>query len=119
MPTEVKKIITQLIKIPLLTPGGALAKRARSDVHLMSEYALYVKPHNVNLIRDSLAVVSGTTKDVNRSLTSGLGLEVYYKIFDGRVSLSQRSYSPGYGRQSEKEIEREYCLGMCLESLCP
>lgn len=85
----------------------------------MSEYALYVKPHNVNLIRDSLAVVSGTTKDVNRSLTSGLGLVVYYKIFDGWVSLSQRSYSPDYGRQSKKEMGRECRLGTCLESLCP
>jgi hypothetical protein len=31
------------------------------------------------LTRDSLAVVSGTSKDVNRSLSKGLGLESYAK----------------------------------------
>jgi hypothetical protein len=58
-----------------LTPGGLLKKRARSEVQSRFASRVYVKPHNVSLILDSLAVVSGTTKEVKRNLTIGFGLD--------------------------------------------
>lgn len=42
---------------------------------MRSGRTLHVKPESVSLIRDSLAVVSGTIKDVNRSLSKDFVME--------------------------------------------
>jgi hypothetical protein len=58
------------------TPGGGLKNKPRSDVHLMSGDRLHVKPHRETLILDSLAVVSGTTREVNESFSKGFAADV-------------------------------------------
>ena len=60
-----------------LTPGGALANTARSFAKLTSSGACTVKPHRESLTRDSLAVVSGTTKDVSLHPTAYLAADDY------------------------------------------
>src|SRR6266436_8733473 len=58
----------------VLTPGGVLTNRLRSATHFRSGYTSHVKPHSVSLTRVSFAVVSGTTKEMNRSLIIDLGI---------------------------------------------
>lgn len=57
------------------TPGGALANTARSFPKLPSSGGCTVKPQRESLIRDSLAVVSGTAKDVILHPIEGLGAD--------------------------------------------
>lgn len=57
------------------TPGGAFANTARSFPKLPSSGGCTVKPQRESLIRDSLAVVSGTASDVILDFTEGLGAD--------------------------------------------
>lgn len=62
-------------ELKIHTPGGALANIARSFPKLPSSGGCTEKPQRESLIRDSLAVVSGTTKDVILHPTEGLGVD--------------------------------------------
>ena len=58
------------------TPGGARVNAARSFPKLPSSGGCTVKPQRESLIRDSFAVVSGTTRDVILDFTEGLDADV-------------------------------------------
>lgn len=57
------------------TSGGALANTARSFPKSPSSGGCTVRPQRVSLIRDSLAVASGTTRDFILDFTEGLGAD--------------------------------------------
>jgi hypothetical protein len=61
----------------LLTPGGGLMNRPRSVAHWTSGDKLQVNPHRVTLSLDSLAVVSGTTREAKVNFSMGFGADVY------------------------------------------
>lgn len=60
------------------TPGGDFAKAAKSETQDKSGIIVSVNPDKVTLILDSLAIVSGTIKEVKHSLTIDLGAEDYH-----------------------------------------
>jgi hypothetical protein len=55
------------------TPGGFLAKDAKSDIHWVSGKRVNVKPDMVSFIRVSLVFASGIMDVESRSLTIDFG----------------------------------------------
>lgn len=73
-------------EIGIRTPGGALTNTARSFPK-PSSGGFTVKPQRVSLIRDSLVVASGTTRDVILDFTKGLGADDCSTHFSVRAKL--------------------------------
>lgn len=73
--------------VDLLTPGGDLEKAVKSETHSRSEYSVKVNPTSVSLILDSLACVSGTTRDLNRSLIIDWGATENWRLLAGSTNL--------------------------------
>lgn len=58
------------------TPGGALKKVPKSDAQLKSVERSEENPCKDTFTLDSFATDPGTTNDVNRNFTRGIGLDI-------------------------------------------
>jgi hypothetical protein len=67
------------------TPGGALANATRSLAKRRSGGTYIVKPQSDSVMRDSLAVVSGTAREIILVFTMGLGAEDCHTGLSGRA----------------------------------
>lgn len=91
----------------VLTPGGDLAKDVRFWSHRTSGNILQVNPQSVNFKRLSLEIVSGTTRDVKRSLTRDFGEDIYREIM--RLVMWEEVYATDQTpRRSKTEILRYF-----------